>query len=291
MKYLLVLVLLILSSCSKPFVDPAPLTLIPADFKFVGRINVPNILKTPGINNRLEYETKRKPTLKVLPLADLKTLYIASSSGKQTEEKGLLYVSQFMQKCELDKIIANYELKTKSDKQIIVTRSKLDNLLIYQIRDRKQELAICQIGPKTCLAGPLDQIVSSFKLGEENISKNQKLQQYLVSSEDSDLALFLLSAKDIGAYLQNFQFFDSVAVKLKNGTSKTELNINADCQNNEAAQKTAAALTLVQTVLMFSKGQHIKPGDIEVKHQESQAIAKAQFSNEAMIDLFSKKKK
>ena len=88
------------------------------------------------------------------------------------------------------------------------------------------------------------------------------------NSQDSDLDLFLLSSENIGAYLKNFQFFETVQINLKNQTGETHLSINADCKNEESAQKTVGALTLVQTVLVFSKGKHLRAGDIEVKQEK-----------------------
>ena len=48
-----------LASCSKPKVDPQPLSLIPANFKFVAKVKVKETLAIPGLGNRLRYERNR----------------------------------------------------------------------------------------------------------------------------------------------------------------------------------------------------------------------------------------
>ena len=95
MKYLLLSLFFLTCSCSKPAVDPDPLTLIPADFKFVGKVDVQKVLNIPGISTRVVYESKRKPALEVLPLSQLQSLYVAAGSGRQTEENGMVYVCIF----------------------------------------------------------------------------------------------------------------------------------------------------------------------------------------------------
>ena len=290
MKHFFVLLIFALCSCSKPAVDPDPFILIPADFKFIGKVDVPKVMDIPGINSRIIYERKRKPALEVLPLSDLQSLYLAAGSGQQTEENGMLYVCIFKSICNLDEIIADFEKKSKNRKEIIISRNKFEDKNVYQVRDRKQELAICQVGPKTCIAAPLDQLISCLTLGKNNISSSSKLREYMNDSQESCLSLFLLSSENIGAYLQNFQFFDTVQINLKQESGTTLLNIHAECKDEESAQKTAGALTLAQTVLVFSKGKHLRVGDIEVKQDQNLALLTAKFTDAAMIELFTKKK-
>ena len=290
MKFLILtlLPLFIFTSCSRPKSEPAPLTLIPADFKFVAKVNVEKALKIPGVGSRLIYEKKRKPSLQVLPMDDIDTLYLAAGSGKATEEKSSLYIAQMNKAIDLDAMIEEYKKSFSSNKDVLLTKSKFNDLIIHNIRDKKQELALCQLSPKTCIGGPVKQVLASLKAGDNNIQSNQTLQGYLKTAGDAEIAMFVLSSEDGGSLLQGITLFDSLQILATSKDQQTYLVINADCDSKETATKTVNALTIVRTLLLYSKGKFIKPEDIVIKQEDAQAKVTASFSDETMIELFKK---
>ncbi|MCM8537320.1 MAG: hypothetical protein NE334_15375 [Lentisphaeraceae bacterium] len=279
---------LLISSCSKNFTDPQAFSLIPADFKVIAKVDIDKATKINGLGSRLLYERKRKPTLQILPIKDIQTLYLAAGSAKATAEKGGLYISQMKTNTDLEKLVKNFMVDFSKDKEVILGKSKFNDLIIHTIRDKKQEIAICQVGPKTCIGGPLKQVLASLKCGEKNIQNNKTLQKYMTSGKDADMAIYILSSEDGGSLFQGVNFFETGFITISGQNDATHISIQTDCLDEETAKKTTSALTVIRTLLLYSKAKYIKAQDIVISQKGKAAIAVANLSKEAMNDLFEK---
>ena len=291
MKYLLIFLAIFIVSCddtketATETVDPNPLTLIPATFKVVAEVDVQKTMTIEGINSRLRYEVDRKPTLQLLPLDSMDKLYLASGSAKETEESGGLYIAVMKDKTELKKAVKEYGDKFKDNKEVILGTKSYDGKIIHTVRDRKQTVGACQVGPKTIICGPENQILAALKI-KENISTNETLKSLRTSHEKYCLSIFVLSAEDSGSLLEKFQFFDRMALSAIKTDKGAEIFGESFSQKTEDNTSTYNALSLLKFALGFKFKLDAK--DIQISKEDKTTTLVATLNNDALKDIFVK---
>ena len=293
---LLSTILLLLVSCGeetsgKPALKTniKPLEYIPADFQFVASVDMKEAMTIPGISNRLRYEAKRKPSLQLVPIDQLNHLFLAADSGETTENKGGIFIAELKEKVDLQQLIEAYKSKFKENKDVIVSKKEFRKQFIYTLRDKKQELAVCQVTPKTIVSGPLETVIQSLQAGENNISKNASLKKLMKINEGDPIKIYLLSADKIGALLQQLKFFDQLVISARPTEKGGFISLDSICLNKETAEKAKGTLLLVQLALQFKIGKHTKPDEMKITVNENTTTGTADLSKAALEELFIKK--
>jgi hypothetical protein len=291
MKTILLLLTFLVVSCdSKSSISEVePLTLIPSDFQVVGKLDVDETLKIVGLADRLRYEIKRKPTLQLIPIESVKDFYLASGSGKTTEEKGGIYIVVLKKATDLDVIVDVYQKKFAQNKEVITGAKKYKEIIIHNIRDRKQTLSACQMGPKTILLGPEEQVIKILQQKEDNIAGNQNLKEMMSAHQNFPLSVFMLSSKDSGSFLSQFSAFEQLSMSIKKSIKGADIFIESFSKDEEANNKTHATLQVVNFGLMYQFRDFITSKDIKIIKSEKATRFNAAFSNEALKEMFIKK--
>ncbi len=293
---LLSLIFIFLYSCGeKPLEKPAlktdikPLEYIPAEFQFVAIVEMNKAMEIPGIAERLRYEAKRKPSLQLVSIDQIEQLYMAADSGEDTENKGGVFIAVLKKEIELKKVIEEYKIKFKKNKDVIVSAKEFRNQRIFTIRDKKQELAFCQISTKSIISGPLDKVIESLKAEENNISKSKSLKKLMTINPEHCIKIYLLSSEKLGALLQQLKFFDQLVLSARKTDNGGFISLTSICKDNETAEKAKGALLLVQFALQFKIGKLTKQEDMLIELKDKVTTGTANLSKEALEELFIKK--
>lgn len=265
------------------------LEYIPAEFQFVAMVDMNDALKIPGISERLRYEAKRKPSLQLVSIDQVENLYMAADSGEDTENKGGVFIAVLKKEIELKAVIDQYKEKFKENKDVIVSEKEFRNQSIYTIRDKKQELAFCQISTKAIISGPLDKVIQSLNAEKNNISKSEALKKLMAVNPDHCIKIFLLSSEKLGALLQQLKFFDQLAISAKGTEKGGFISLTSFCKDKETAEKAKGALLLVQFALQFKIGKFTKPEDMVIEIKDNVTTGTADLSSEALKELLIKK--
>jgi len=266
-----------------------PLTFIPADFQFVASVDMERTLSIPGLSDRLRYEAKRKPSLQIVPIDEVEHLYLAAGSGAESEDKGGVFIAKLKKTTDLEKIIKGYEEKFKKNKDVIISKKEFKDKFIYTIRDKKQELAVCQVNPDMLVSGPLDKVLLSLQCEDKNISTSEDLKKLMKINDGDSVKIYLLSAENIGSILQQLKFFDQLVISGTPTDKGGKLTLVSLCEDRETAEKAKNALLLVQTILMFNIGKYTAPEDLKVETVETSTTGTADLNAEALKELFIKK--
>ena len=295
--FFLIFISIFLSSCDdkKTIDDPIitsstkPLEYIPADFQFLASVDMKEAMKIPGLSDRLKYEAKRKPSLQIVPIEQVEWLYLAADSAETTENKGGIFIAELNQDVKMEKLIEDYKAKFKKNKDVIVSKKEFRNQFIYTLRDKKQELAVCQVKPNTIISGPLNTVVQSLSANESNIADDEKLKKLMKINEGDPIKIYLLSADKIGALLQQLKFFDQLVISAKPTEKGGFISLNSLCLDKETAEKAKGTLLLVQLALQFKIGKHTKAGDMKILVEDKVTTGTADLSKAALEELFIKK--
>ena len=293
---ILSLILLFIISCGDEAVEQVklktelePLEYIPNEFQFVAMVDMIEAMQIPGISDRLRYEAKRKPSLQLVPIDQVKKLYLAADSGEDTENKGGVYIAILKENIELKDVINEYKEKFKSNKDVIVSTKEFRKQSIFTIRDKKQELAFCQLSVNAIISGPLDKVLQSLKAGENNISKSESLEKLMKINPGHCIKIYLLSSDKLGTLLQQLKFFDQLAISAKGTEKGGFISLTSLCKDKETAEKAKGALQLAQFALQFKIGKYTNSGDMLIKLEGNTTTGTADLSSEALKELLIKK--
>jgi len=293
---LLSIILLLITSCGDEVVEKPklktelkPLEYIPSEFQFVAMVDMNEAMQIPGISDRLRYEAKRKPSLQLVPIDEVKELYLAADSGEDTENKGGVYIAVLKKNIELKNVINKYKEKFKKDKDVIVSTKEFRNQHIFTIRDKKQELAFCQLSVNAIISGPLDKVLQSLQAGENNISKSESLKKLMKINPEHCIKIYLLSSDKLGTLLQQLKFFDQLVLSAKGTQKGGFISLTSICKDKATAEKARGALQLAQFALQFKIGKYTNSGDLLIKLEDNTTTGTADLSSEALKELLIKK--
>jgi len=282
-KYILICFILFLTACNKKkWQDPTPSSLVPVGAQLLCEIDIAGTMALPSITERLEYERLRKPTLQLVELKDLQKLYIYSGNN----EGSTLFVALLKNKSDIKTILKNFKEKFKSDQEIITGTKRYKEHFIYSVRDKKQEIFLCQLGPKTCLCGPLDQITAAINSANTSEPPTKTKNDLCVKLDLLSIQGLPVTIKEI---VDQLKFFENMKLHVTGG-NKTEILLNTECASEENSKKTQIALDFFKAALIFKFGQHLQKEDVVIKRTKKRITAQLKLTPEAMKAIFSKKK-
>ncbi len=266
-----------------------PLTFIPANYTLIVNVQMQEALKIPGLTSRIAHEVKRKPSLQLFPVENIKEIYLTAGSVAEVETKGALYLTHLLQPALLEECIRQLQEKFKDNKDVIFSKKEYNSKIIHLIRDKKQEIAICQISPSIFLHAPLEILINSLETKENNIANNVSLNELKLVNPTDPIKVFALSGNNLGAILQQLNFFQKIILTAKPTEKGGQIYLKAVCENKEMAEKGKNTFLLLQTIFAFKAGNHLSSKDISISVNDHITTVHADLQAEALKTILEKK--